>query len=334
MIKLKKIDLIIIISVYLITLYTFKTGIVYNHYKKIFYHDILKRERVLERRENKFSERWQILKDREKIVKKKEKTFPLCDTEECTNRHFNKCVYDEIPLVSTQLETAQYLRYTNSSLIRFGDSEINLILGLEVDKQKPYSELSRRMNESFHCTNDNIALAIPNAFCNYPYYDEATTKFWRQQYEIREWILKNYNHSRQYLDAHITAVYIITSTTHCVNIEKFYENMREIWRDKDIVIMRGNNGEEYEYDVYDTAKSQTVYYGLARNSWSKYKEYKNLLMKEDPNKLFIISLGHLSKILVYDLAMKGRRALDLGHLAKDYDYYMKKLDPTYEFFGV
>lgn len=48
-------------------------------------------------------------------------------------------------------------------------------------------------------------------------------------------------------------------------------------------------------------------------------------MKEDPNNLYILSVGHLSKILVYDLVKEGRRALDMGHLAKDYDCYRKNV---------
>lgn len=49
---------------------------------------------------------------------------------------YNKCTYTKIPKVSGQLETAQYLRYTNSSLIRFGDGEILLIFKKDIPKEK------------------------------------------------------------------------------------------------------------------------------------------------------------------------------------------------------
>lgn len=332
--KLTKRNILVIIIISLITYYTFKADVIYSFYRRRFEREEMKRLKEIERREKRLNERFRLIKRREREFRIQEKATPPCPSERCMNRHYNKCLKQEIPLVSTQLETAQYLYFTNSSLIRFGDSEITLIWGIDVKKQKANKELSKRMNESFHCTNDNVALAIPNAFSYYPYYDRATTRFWRKYTNVTDWIKNNYNHSRQYFDAHISAVYETTSVTHCVNIDKFYETMRNIWRDKDIVILRGNNGEVYEYDVYDSARSQTVYYGLANNSWSNYLEYKNLLMNEDPNKLFIISLGHLSKILVYDLAMEGRRALDLGHLAKDYEYYMRKLPITYKFFDV
>ena len=61
-----------------------------------------------------------------------------------------------------------------------------------------------------------------------------------------------------------------------------------------------------------------------------FSEYKNLLEKcsEIPKSdLVIIILGPTAKILAYDLALKGYQALDLGHVAKAYDWYMKNKLP-------
>ena len=94
-----------------------------------------------------------------------------------------------------------------------------------------------------------------------------------------------------------------------------------MWRDKDIVILRGNNTQVYDYDIYDTARSQKVIWAPRFQAWDAYEELKEKLMNEDPNKLFILTAGPVAKVLVHDLFKAGRRALDLGHLAKDYDVY-------------
>ena len=43
----------------------------------------------------------------------------------------------------------------------------------------------------------------------------------------------------------------------------------------------------------------------------------------DSHKTFAFILGPCSKVLVYMLSREGRLAFDIGHLAKDYDFYMK-----------
>lgn len=256
------------------------------------------------------------------------------ERKEFDNFNYNKCVTEKIPKVTGQLETAQYLRYTNSSLVRFGDGEMRLIMGKDIhNKEKPNRELSRRLLEIFKDYDERIAVGIPNVFTFYPYYRKRSYHSWYIRFDyIIEWMLKNVNYSRQYFDNYITSPYITTQKTSCELVDKVYENLRAIWENKDIVWLRGNNGEVYEYDVFDNVKSKTVHYGLANYSWSKYSEYKELLFKEDPNKLFIITLGHLSRLLAYDLAKAGRRALDLGHLPKDYNVYRKGIsDPNFYF---
>ena len=37
----------------------------------------------------------------------------------------------------------------------------------------------------------------------------------------------------------------------------------------------------------------------------------------------IIILGPTAKVLAYDMSQLGYRALDLGHIAKAYDWYIK-----------
>lgn len=244
---------------------------------------------------------------------------------EIENYTLNKCLTEKIPKVSGQLETAQYLRYTNASIIRFGDGEIKLLLGRKNEgKEKPNKELSRRLEELFKLEDERIVIGLPNIFTYCPYYRKVVYHSWYIRFaDLVVWMKKNINYHKQYFDTFITSPYITTYGTHCELVDKVYENMRAIWEDKDIIWLRGNNGESYDNDVFDNARSVKIYYGLPQYSWPKYEEYKELLLKEDPNKLYILTLGHLSKLLVYDLVKEGRRALDLGHLPKDYEYFKK-----------
>ena len=51
---------------------------------------------------------------------------------------------------------------------------------------------------------------------------------------------------------------------------------------------------------------------------------KKRIFAEDERKLYILTAGVVGKVIAYDLVQSGRRALDLGHLAKDYNEYMSQ----------
>lgn len=62
------------------------------------------------------------------------------------------------------------------------------------------------------------------------------------------------------------------------------------------------------------------------NAFAVYNELLEKLKKYDKDKLIILILGQTATVLAYDLANLGYRALDLGHIAKDYDYFIKNIE--------
>jgi len=59
-----------------------------------------------------------------------------------------------------------------------------------------------------------------------------------------------------------------------------------------------------------------------------FEVYEDLLVKAkqiDKGRLIVIILGPTATVLAYDLAKLGYQALDFGHIAKDYDFYIKKI---------
>lgn len=257
-----------------------------------------------------------------KIYDEKYSSMYLDKLEKLTKEsRYNRCVKNKIPKISGILETAQYLRYTNSSLVRFGDGEIKLMEMVDRYFQKANEELAKRLKEVFHSNISSLSIAILNIMTGCYPLAEYQHPYYIKHKEFENWILNNVNYSRQYLDAHITSPYIATYGTSCELVDLVYKELREIWRNKNIVILRGDNGEKYDWDVFDTAKSQKVFYGKSKEAWDNYEEYKNLLMSEDKDNLFILSIGPTSKVLAYDLVKDGRKVIDSGHLAKDYNCF-------------
>ncbi len=117
-------------------------------------------------------------------------------------------------------------------------------------------------------------------------------------------------------------------------IDDYFEKMRTIWQNKDIHLIHGKGiFDGFKYDIFDNAKSVTHQIAPAQNA---FEEYDNILaeaLKVDKNKLIIIILGPTATILAHDLSLNGYWALDLGHIAKAYDWHKRKVKKTDENYG-
>lgn len=58
-----------------------------------------------------------------------------------------------------------------------------------------------------------------------------------------------------------------------------------------------------------------------KNAYDDYQNIYNEIIKYPKNTIISLSLGPTAKVLAFDLHQLGYRALDLGHLAKDYNSY-------------
>lgn len=240
------------------------------------------------------------------------------------NYQFNKCTYTNIPKVSGILETAEYLRYSNKSIISFCDGDIRLMLNISEFKQPYFEELGRMLRVSFSTNDDNTIMAIPNIFTGYPGLSSSSIRYWMFKTQtIKKYILNNFNKTKQYFDCHITSPYISTYNTSCEIIHLVYYNLRMIWLDKDVVIVKENTKEKLKYDIFNNTMNKTIISIPDTNPWTKCNDIMKRLMDEDKNKLYILTAGPITKVIANELIKQERRVLDLGEIAKDYDFYMK-----------
>ena len=242
---------------------------------------------------------------------------------------YHNCLSQSIPYISNPLETAEMLFYTNNSFIRYGDSEVLLILGGSEPFQKQSQSLSTHLSRAFLDPDPTLMIGLYDCFSGFPQWRKGAVDWWhKEQRAYYKWVVDNYDAKRQYYSAMLSSTYVHTFGTQCALLEQIYHTLREIWRGKDIVLVKGDNGQHFDYDVYDTARSKRTYIVPRYHAWNVYEIAKVQLLNEPIDKLFILTAGPLSRVLVYDLAKSGRRALDLGHLAKDYDFFMKAQQPV------
>ena len=116
-----------------------------------------------------------------------------------------------------------------------------------------------------------------------------------------------------------------------VDLDKYYSTVKKIWDNRKIVLVHGEKiFNELEYNIFENAHSIQHVVAPSINAFEKYDSVLKEILKFDKDCLIVIILGPTATVLAYDLSIHGYQALDFGHIAKDYDFYKKKILKTEE----
>ncbi len=229
----------------------------------------------------------------------------------------------KIPQIKTVDETIDELLTQGCSLCRFGDGELKLMEGESIPFQSASELLRKRLIQVFSSVNENVKIAIVRA-CYYSKDNltDVNKIFWRTYGpRFRKLMAQYLDYNKQYYAAEMTLAYSFFQDYDC---KAYFDKIRQIWNSKDIVLICGKTVfDQIEYNIFDNAKSIEYLYVPSVNAFDNYDEILRQVLTLSKEKLFILICGPTAKVLVYDLAQKGYRALDLGHIAKSYDWFIK-----------
>lgn len=109
-----------------------------------------------------------------------------------------------------------------------------------------------------------------------------------------------------------------------LNHEECFDKLKTIWQDKDVVFVEGEGSRlGYKNDLFSRTKSIKRIICPAKDAFEKYDEILEECKKISKDKLFIIALGPTATVLAYDLTDLGYRALDLGHIDIEYEWFLR-----------
>ncbi len=233
------------------------------------------------------------------------------------------------PNVFDREQTVEILCKTKKSLARFGDGEISIINGQSIPFQQYDEKLAKRMRNIL--LNDNAKLMVGiNHWYFYPKYDPTASELSRNfalfsMPEARTILLKYLDLSKDYCDAGFTS---IRKNKNELN-DKFFKKIRTIWNKHEVVLVGCREAHrKMQYDLFDNASKENWVYVPNVNAFSEYDQILAKIKKYSKDTIVILMAGPTSKVLAYDLTQIGYRALDLGHVAKSYDYYMRQVTFT------
>lgn len=238
------------------------------------------------------------------------------------------------PKIKNFEETLDVLIEGQASFCRFGDGELLLMGGGGIHFQRADEKLAARLLEIICSSNEKLLIGI-----NYQYYYANLSNF----SDYGKFVYRTFIHpfraqldelislEKQYYSAGITSAYMIYKK---YDFFHYFKKMKKIWEQKDIAIICGERVfSNIEFNIFDCARSVDYYFTASKNAFDDYEEIFKRATRIPQGKLIICLLGPTAKVLAYDLTLLGYRVLDMGHIAKDYDAYRKRVPKNKETIG-
>lgn len=231
-----------------------------------------------------------------------------------------------MPIVRPAEELLGIIIKEKKSLSRFGDGELEIMQG----RDRPWFQssdrgLAERLKEVFNSKEEGIIIALADNFGNLDRYTEQAADGIREYLDngIREDLMKVIDLRRIYYDAYVTRPYMIYRDKK--NAVRIFELFKRVWKKRDILIVEGRQAYTgVGNDLFQGAASVRRILAPSKNAFSSYEKILNLVKEHVfGNTLVLISLGPTATVLVYDLAMEGIQALDIGQLDNEYEWYLQ-----------
>lgn len=215
------------------------------------------------------------------------------------------------------------IRDERKSISRFGDGELDLIIGRNLKFQEHNEKLSKRLEEILTSNQDFCMIGIPDVINGFYNLTEESEEFWIKNMErTRDTWLKYIDKNREYCTANLTRLYIRYKDKSNTGI--YFSIMKEIWKDRDVLICEGEQTRVgVGNDLLDGCKSIRRVICPAEDAFEKYDEILERLKQESKDTLIIMALGPTATVLAYDLAHEGYQALDMGHFDIEYEWYLR-----------
>lgn len=232
--------------------------------------------------------------------------------------------------VKNETETVEILAKSPKSLARYGDGEVSLMWGEDSAFQNYDPELARKMKEILIRKRDNLYVGLNSSYFQSPTkYSNRNRKFYRLYgTSYRRYFNEVCDPENTYLDACCFGGYFRQGDQF--DLDAHFVKVRELFRGKNITIICGKGIlDPLEYDLFGLANSKKIIDAPKKNAFSEYNSLLKTIISTTPkDNLICIILGMTATVLAADLADEGYIAWDVGHAAKDYDAYMKKVEKT------
>lgn len=229
-----------------------------------------------------------------------------------------------LPKVKSIPETIEYIILNNASMCRFGDSEF---LYLVERRNLPYQVQDSRLRDYFikilKSNEKNLLVGLPIGYYSLKNLKKQSKSMWRA---VITWtypgLYKYLDHQKQYYNASMTRLYMdYEDTSHS---DMWFKKIRSIWDKKNILLIEGEKSRlGVGNNLFDNARSVKRILGPAHDAFEQFDNLLALASSQDKSHLVLVAMGPTAKPLVYELALQGFQAIDIGNLDVEYEWFLR-----------
>lgn len=196
------------------------------------------------------------------------------------------------------------------SLARFGDSEIKMLsTNFSIGFQRFSPELQSSLHQVLQDPKENLLIGFPPVFRN-----EQWSRLWENHFSSTQ---KAFNHIPALAN---TAV----SRPPCFSEIKgaALTGWKKVWDQKSVTIITGR-GSRFQYyeELFGNSTSFEYIYAQPVDAFEQMHSIIKSVESGPASDVYLISLGPTATVLAYELAERGFKALDVGHLSASYAYW-------------
>lgn len=216
----------------------------------------------------------------------------------------------DYPEVWSEEQTLRHIIEHRSSICRFGDGELKLMVG---ERHKSFQDvnpdLNSRLKEVLNSTDPNILIGIhPVRSFN------ELGRIW-QKFIIRigKDVLALLDPKRSYPS--MGAFRVLPDHSEAALIERV-QLIKQIWENRKILLVVGANSRfTFEEELFNNADSVDFLYAPAKNAFGQYDDiFDRIKASASLEHLIMPVLGPTATVLAYDLAKQGYQAIDFGQM--------------------
>lgn len=224
--------------------------------------------------------------------------------------------------VISKEDTLAYIIQNQSSVVRFGDGEVQLMCGGGLDFQVYDQALADRLTEILSVpSSERFVVCVPDVFHSLGRYRLPVILWWEYHLKKYQKFYRNKFTSDWYGSAFISRPYI--DWTKKERNGQYFKSLKKVWDQKDILIVEGRYSRSgVGNDLFANARSLKRIICPSGNAFCKYEIILQSVKKFGKSRLILAMLGPTAKVLCYDLFCSGYRAIDLGHIDSEYEWFL------------
>ena len=217
-------------------------------------------------------------------------------------------------------ETLDYIIENKSSLVRFGDGEINMLAGHSIPYQDYDVELVSTMREIIgQESREELVVCLPDAFTDRFRFTSWAIPFWKDHMDHYMDFYRELCSDSWYGSTFVSRPYIDFEDKSQAKSQ--FEKLKSIWKNRDLLIVEGATSRSgVGNDLFDEANSIKRIICPSHSAFSRVHEIEHEIEKYAAGRLILCMLGPTAKVLAYHLSQNGYQVLDIGHIDSEYEW--------------